>query len=58
MKFTAALMLLNKDNRITRDNWPYSLGYSMGFLNLYNSRELLSPYVIHEYDFEYDWNIR
>ncbi len=43
---------------ITRDEWPYFLVFDIrGFLMLKDHKGELSPYVISEYDFDYEWEI-
>ena len=61
MKITEALEKIKSTNmRITRENWYcYNLSFSRdGYLTLRHGNAELTPYVLSEYDFNYDWEIQ
>ena len=58
MKFELALKLLPTKKKMTRDVWPYYLCFNKdGYLILKNNDGEISPYVISEYDLNYDWDL-
>jgi len=60
MKITDALEIIKSTNqRITREHWyGYKLKFDgNGWLILMDGNSELTPYVLSEFDFNYEWTI-
>ncbi len=60
MKFIDALELISqkKHSSITRENWNYKIYFCLASSYLMiKGRDELTPYVISEFDFSYEWEI-
>lgn len=57
MKLSEALEKMSVEG-VTRDGWYYFLKFSRdGYLTLHDYRGEISPYVISEHDFSYEWEL-
>lgn len=65
MKFLEAIKRITAHkigvNRISREGWPFQLYFDYATKNLMledkKTKDVLTPYVISSYDFDYEWFI-